>query len=59
VLHDPDYRIARHYGIRGVPSSFILDAGGNIRFVDTGLMPESVSVFTLWSRTSDMQYVHY
>ena len=36
VIHDPDYSIARQYGIRGVPSSFILDAGGNIRFVETG-----------------------
>lgn len=36
VLHDPDYSIARRYAIRGVPSSFILDAAGNIRFVETG-----------------------
>lgn len=36
VLHDPAYRIAGEYGIRGVPTSFILDAEGNIRFVETG-----------------------
>ncbi len=36
VLHDPDYRIARQYGIRGVPSSFIIDRLGNIRFVESG-----------------------
>jgi len=36
VLHDPGADIARMYAIRGVPSSFILDAGGRIRFVETG-----------------------
>jgi alkyl hydroperoxide reductase subunit AhpC len=36
VLHDPQGDIARHYAIRGVPTSFILDRAGNIRFVETG-----------------------
>lgn len=36
VLHDPDYSISRQYVIRGVPTSYILDADGNIRFVETG-----------------------
>ena len=36
VLHDPAGDIARHYAIRGVPTSFILDRAGNIRFVETG-----------------------
>lgn len=36
VLHDPTGDIARHYAIRGVPTSFILDRAGNIRFVETG-----------------------
>ncbi len=36
VLRDPQGDIARHYAIRGVPTSFILDRAGNIRFVETG-----------------------
>lgn len=36
VLHDPGNDIARDYAIRGVPASFILDPGGNIRFVERG-----------------------
>lgn len=36
VLHDPDYVVSRAYAIRGVPTSFILDGAGNIRFVETG-----------------------
>ena len=36
VLHDPDYLIARQYAIRGVPTSFIIDSLGNIRFVESG-----------------------
>jgi thiol-disulfide isomerase/thioredoxin len=36
VLRDPAGDIARHYAIRGVPTSFILDRESNIRFVETG-----------------------
>ena len=36
VLHDHNGDIAREYAIRGVPTSFIIDAAGNIRFVETG-----------------------
>ena len=36
VLHDPGYDTARNYAIRGVPTSFILDPDGNIRFVEQG-----------------------
>ena len=36
VLHDPDLAIARLYSIRGIPTSFILDAAGRIRFVEVG-----------------------
>ena len=36
VLHDPGNDIARDYAIRGVPTSFILDPGGDIRFVEQG-----------------------
>lgn len=36
AIHDRDFSIARQYRIRGVPTSFVLDADGNIRFVETG-----------------------
>lgn len=36
VVHDPVADIARDYAIRGVPTSFILDPAGDIRFVETG-----------------------
>ena len=36
VLHDHSGVVARQYAIRGVPTSFIVDATGNIRFVETG-----------------------
>jgi len=48
VIHDPDYDIARRYGIRGVPSSFILDADGNIRFVETGYTTGAGLRLRLW-----------
>lgn len=36
VLHDPDSVIAQRYSVTGVPSSFILDGEGKIRFVEVG-----------------------
>jgi len=48
VVHDPDYNIARQYAIRGVPSSFILDAGGNIRFVASGYTTNPGLRLRLW-----------
>lgn len=36
VLRDPDGRLAGRYGVRGVPASFVVDAGGNIRFTSVG-----------------------
>lgn len=36
VIHDRDFAISRHYAIRGVPTSIILDADGRIRFVEAG-----------------------
>jgi thiol-disulfide isomerase/thioredoxin len=48
VIHDPDYTIARRYAIRGVPSSFILDAMGNIRFVETGYTTNPGLRLRLW-----------
>jgi len=48
VLHDPDYRIARQYAIRGVPSSFIVDGEGNIRFVESGYTSSIGLRMRLW-----------
>ena len=48
VIHDPDYRISREYAIRGVPTSFIVDANGNIRFVETGYTTGAGLRLRLW-----------
>ncbi|MCK5896520.1 MAG: protein disulfide oxidoreductase [Cocleimonas sp.] len=37
VISDPEGRIATLYGISSVPSSFIIDANGNIRFTEVGI----------------------
>jgi len=36
VLNDPQGSIARRYGVRGVPASFIIDGNGVVRFVTRG-----------------------
>lgn len=36
VLNDPDGRIASEWGVRAVPASFIIDAKGQIRFLEVG-----------------------
>lgn len=36
VLHDPDGRVAGQFGVRGVPTSVVIDARGEIRFVEIG-----------------------
>jgi thiol-disulfide isomerase/thioredoxin len=36
VLNDPQGVLAARYGVRGVPVSFIIDARGRIRFVESG-----------------------
>lgn len=36
VIPDPDGELAARYGVRGVPASFVVDAGGEIRFRETG-----------------------
>ncbi len=37
VISDPDSRLAELYGVTGVPTSFIIDANGNIRFREVGI----------------------
>lgn len=36
VLNDPDGELARRFGVRGVPSSFVVDARDRIVFRETG-----------------------
>lgn len=36
VLNDPDGALSRRYGVRSVPTTFILDAEGKIRFREVG-----------------------
>jgi len=48
VVSDPHGRIASSYGIKGVPASFILDADGDIRFVELGYSTEAGLRFRLW-----------
>jgi thiol-disulfide isomerase/thioredoxin len=37
VISDPDGRLADLYGVKSVPTSFIIDANGNIRFREVGI----------------------
>ncbi|RTZ67039.1 MAG: protein disulfide oxidoreductase [Aquificaceae bacterium] len=37
TISDPDSRLAELYGVTGVPTTFIIDANGNIRFREVGL----------------------
>jgi thiol-disulfide isomerase/thioredoxin len=41
VVNDPDGIIAQRWNIRGVPTSFIIDAEGGIRFVEAGYTTEA------------------
>ncbi len=36
VISDPDGYLAARWGVRGVPTTFILDGDGNIRFTEVG-----------------------
>lgn len=49
VLADPDGELAQAWGLRGVPTSFIIDAGGKIRFVAMGFTPEIGLRIRLWA----------
>lgn len=48
VLNDPDGQLAARWGIRGVPTSFIVDATGRIRFVEVGYTTELGLRARLW-----------
>lgn len=48
VIVDQDGSIAKLYGVQGVPSSFIIDADGNIQFVTQGYSTNFGLRFRLW-----------
>lgn len=48
VLHDAENVIAQRYSIVGVPSSFIIDPEGEIRFVEVGYTTGIGLRFRLW-----------
>ncbi len=48
VVADPDGQLASRYGVRAVPASFIIDANGQIRFVELGYTTETGLRLRLW-----------
>lgn len=48
TIVDEAGNIASEYGVSGVPTSFILDAGGKIRFHETGYTTSAGLRFRLW-----------
>jgi thiol-disulfide isomerase/thioredoxin len=52
VIADPDGRLAQRYGVRGVPSSFILDKDGVIHFRESGYTTSYGLRLRLWAARS-------
>lgn len=48
VIRDPSGQISAQFGVQGVPTSMILDASGNIRFVEVGYTTELGLRLRLW-----------
>jgi len=48
VINDPDGRLARRFGVRGVPSSFIVDAQDRIVFREVGFTSGPGLRLRLW-----------
>ena len=48
VIHDPSGNISYRYGVRAVPTSMIIDASGEIRFVEVGYTTELGLRLRLW-----------
>ena len=48
TLVDPDGRLSSPWNIRGVPSSFVIDGDGKIRFVEVGYTTELGLRARLW-----------
>ena len=43
VLYDPDGRIASAYKVKAMPSSFLIDRSGRVRFEHHGFSPKEIS----------------
>jgi peroxiredoxin len=48
VIHDPSGDISNRYGVRAVPTSMIIDANGEICFVEVGYTTEFGLRLRLW-----------
>lgn len=48
VIRDPAGRVSGQFGVQGVPTSIILDASGEIRFVEVGYTTELGLRLRLW-----------
>jgi peroxiredoxin len=48
VINDPDGIVARLFGVRAVPSSFVIDEDNNIVFRETGFTTETGLRLRLW-----------
>ncbi|MCO6411661.1 MAG: protein disulfide oxidoreductase [Thiogranum sp.] len=48
VVPDPAGEIAARFGVRGVPTSLVIDAAGRIRFVEVGYTTETGLRLRLW-----------
>jgi len=48
VIADPSRALSGRYGVNGVPTSIIIDAGGQIRFTEVGYTTEAGLRLRLW-----------
>ena len=48
VIVDADSSISNRFGVKGVPTSFVIDADGNIAFTDVGYTTEAGLRLRLW-----------
>jgi thiol-disulfide isomerase/thioredoxin len=48
VINDPDGIVAQRFGVRAVPSSFVIDENNNIMFRETGFTTETGLRLRLW-----------
>ena len=48
VINDPEARLARQYGVRAVPSTFIIDRNGQVVYRKQGYAPPLELRFRLW-----------
>jgi thiol-disulfide isomerase/thioredoxin len=48
VINDPDGDIAKHFGVNGVPVSFVVDTRNQIRYVERGYTTEWGLRLRLW-----------